>query len=212
MPMQTWREQVMSDQSATRRRAGMGTARLEAFTDGVVAIIITIMVLELKVPSGGDLRDLAGSAPVLLAYALSFVNVGLYWNNHHHMLHATDQIDGRVLWANLFLLFWLSLVPFVIRWQDDTGFAPGATAAYGIVLGLAAVGYQMTERAIVACNGPQSAVARAVGRDRKGRGSIAIYALAVPLTYVNRWFAIALYVAVVALWLVPDRRLARQFE
>jgi uncharacterized membrane protein len=190
----------------------MGTARLEAFTDGVVAIIITIMVLELKVPSGGDLRDLAGSAPVLLAYALSFVNVGLYWNNHHHMLHATDQIDGRVLWANLFLLFWLSLVPFVIRWQDDTGFAPGATAAYGIVLGLAAVGYQMTERAIVACNGPQSAVARAVGRDRKGRGSIAIYALAVPLTYVNRWFAIALYVAVVALWLVPDRRLARQFE
>lgn len=202
----------MSDPPATRRRAGMGTARLEAFTDGVVAIIITIMVLELKVPSGGDLRDLAGSAPVLFAYALSFVNVGLYWNNHHHMLHATGRIDGRVLWANLFLLFWLSLVPFVIRWQDDTGFAPGATAAYGVVLGLAAVGYQMTERAIVACNGPQSAVARAVGRDWKGRGSVAIYAAAVPLSYVSRWIAIALYVAVVGLWLVPDRRIARQFE
>jgi uncharacterized membrane protein len=190
----------------------MPPARLEAFTDGVVAIIITIMVLELKVPSGGDLRDLAGSAPVLLAYALSFVNVGLYWNNHHHLLHATDRIDGRVLWANLFLLFWLSLVPFVIRWQDDTGFATGATAAYGIVLGFAAVGYQLTERAIVACNGPQSAVARAVGPDWKGQGSIAVYVLAVPLAYVSRWIAIALYIAVVALWLVPDKRIARQFQ
>lgn len=190
-------------------RGGMRPGRLEAFTDGVVAIIITIMVLELKLPAGGDLKDLAGSAPVLLAYALSFANVGLYWNNHHHMLHATDRIDGRVLWANLFLLFWLSLVPFVIRWQDDTGFAPGATAAYGIVLGLAAIGYQLTERAIVACNGPGSAVARAIGRDWKGLGSIALYAVAVPLTYVSRWIAIALYVAVVALWLVPDRRFTR---
>ncbi|WP_294444039.1 TMEM175 family protein [uncultured Sphingomonas sp.] len=190
----------------------MRPARLEAFTDGVVAIIITIMVLELKVPAGGALRDLAGSAPVLLAYVLSFVNVGLYWNNHHHMFHATDRIDGRVLWANLFLLFWLSLVPFVIRWQDETGFAPGATAAYGIVLGMAALGFQLTERAIVACNGPQSAVARAIGRDWKGRGSIALYAVAVPLAYVSRWLAIALYVAVVALWLVPDRRFAALFD
>lgn len=193
-------------------RHGMRPARLEAFTDGVVAIIITIMVLELKVPAGGALRDLAGSAPVLLAYVLSFVNVGLYWNNHHHMFHATDRIDGRVLWANLFLLFWLSLVPFVIRWQDETGFAPGATAAYGIVLGMAALGFQLTERAIVACNGPQSAVARAIGRDWKGRGSIALYAVAVPLAYVSRWLAIALYVAVVALWLVPDRRFAALFD
>ena len=124
---------------------------------GVVAIIITIMVLELKVPQGGDLRDLASSAPLLLAYLLSFVNVGIYWNNHHHMLQATDRIDGRVLWANHFLLFWLSLVPFVIRWLDDSTFAPGATAAYGIVLGLASLGYAMTVRAIIACNGPEIA-------------------------------------------------------
>ena len=193
-------------------RTGMRPARLEAFTDGVVAIIITIMVLELKVPAGGDLHDLIGSAPVLLAYLLSFVNVGLYWNNHHHLLHATDRIDGRVLWANLFLLFWLSLVPFVIRWQDESGFAAGATAAYGIVLGMAAVGYQLTERAIIACNGADSAVARAIGRDRKGLGSVALYVAAVPLAYVSRWAAIALYVAVIALWLVPDRRIARELD
>ena len=187
----------------------MGKGRLEAFSDGVIAIIITIMVLELKVPEGGSLSALWGSAPVLLAYVLSFANVGLYWNNHHHMLHATDHIDGRVLWANLFLLFWLSLVPFVIRWLDESGFSVGATAAYGIVLGMAAVGYDLTARAIVACNGPNSAVARAIGRDWKGSGSILIYVVAVPLAFVSRWAAIALYVAVIALWLVPDRRIVR---
>ncbi|MDO6414239.1 TMEM175 family protein [Sphingomonas sp. BIUV-7] len=190
----------------------MKTGRLEAFTDGVVAIIITIMVLELKVPHGGDLSGLAGGAPVLLAYLLSFINVGLYWNNHHHMLHATDRIDGRVLWANLFLLFWLSLVPFVIRWLDDSGFAAGATAAYGIVLGMASIGYELTERAIIACNGPQSPVARAIKHDWKGWGSIAIYCVAVPLAYVSRWIAIALYICVVALWLIPDRRIARELD
>ncbi|MEG3175376.1 TMEM175 family protein [Sphingomonas sp. RB3P16] len=187
----------------------MGPARLEAFTDGVVAIIITIMVLELKVPETGDLSALAGSAPILLAYLLSFVNVGLYWNNHHHMFHAVERIDGRVLWANLFLLFWLSLVPFVIRWLDESEFAAGATAAYGIVLGLAAIGYSLTERAIIACNGKSSAVARAIGSDWKGWGSIALYALAVPLAFVSRWLAIGLYVAVIALWLIPDRRISR---
>ena len=187
----------------------MGKGRLEAFTDGVIAIIITIMVLELKVPEGGSLTALSGSAPLLLAYVLSFINVGLYWNNHHHMLHATDRIDGRVLWANLFLLFWLSLVPFVIRWLDESGFSDGATASYGIVLGMAAIGYSLTQRAIIACNGPESAVARAIGRDWKGLGSIIIYAVAVPLVYVSRWGAVALYVAVIALWLVPDRRIER---
>jgi len=190
----------------------MKTGRLEAFTDGVVAIIITIMVLELKVPHGGDLSDLAGGAPILLAYVLSFINVGLYWNNHHHMLHATDRIDGRVLWANLLLLFWLSLVPFVIRWLDDSLFAPGATAAYGIVLGMASIGYQLTERAIIACNGPQSPVARAIKQDWKGWGSIAIYCAAVPLAYVSRRIAITLYVGVIALWFVPDRRIARELD
>ncbi len=198
---------VMHD--APTSAGGLPTARLEAFTDGVVAIIITVMVLELKVPSGGDLHDLAGSVPVLLAYLLSFINVGLYWNNHHHLMHATDRIDGRVLWANLFLLFWLSLVPFVISWLDESGFAAGATAAYGIVLGMASVGYDLTERAIVARNGPASAVARAIGGDRKGLASIALYAVAVPLAYASRWLAIGIYVAVVALWFIPDRRMAR---
>ncbi len=187
----------------------MGPGRLEAFTDGVVAIIITIMVLELKVPETGDLHGLVGAAPLLLAYLLSFVNVGLYWNNHHHMFHAVDRIDGRVLWANLFLLFWLSLVPFVIRWLDESQFAAGATAAYGIVLGLAAIGYTLTERAIIACNGKTSAVARAIGSDWKGWGSIALYTLAVPLAFVSRWLAIALYVAVIGFWLIPDRRISR---
>ena len=190
----------------------MGPGRLEAFTDGVVAIIITIMVLELKVPETGDLHGLAGSVPVLLAYLLSFVNVGLYWNNHHHMFHAVDRIDGRVLWANLFLLFWLSLVPFVIRWLDESQFAAGATAAYGIVLGLAAIGYTLTERAIIACNGKTSSVARAIGSDWKGWGSIALYTLAVPLAFVSRWIAIGLYVSVIALWLIPDRRIIRVLD
>ncbi|WP_231420487.1 MULTISPECIES: TMEM175 family protein [unclassified Sphingomonas] len=190
----------------------MGPERVAAFTDGVIAIIITIMVLELKVPESGDLRALAGSAPILLAYALSFVNVGLYWNNHHHMFSVVERIDGRVLWANLFLLFWLSLVPFVIRWLDETQFAAGATAAYGIVLGLAAIGYSLTERAIIACNGKQSAVARAIGSDWKGWGSIALYAIAVPLAFASRWAAIALYCAVIGLWLIPDRRMIRAFN
>ena len=190
----------------------LGPGRVEAFTDGVVAIIITIMVLELKVPETGDLHALIGSAPVLLAYVLSFVNVGLFWNNHHHMFSAVERVDGRVMWANLFLLFWLSLVPFVIRWLDESTFAAGATAAYGIVLGLAAIGYSLTERAIIACNGKESAVARAIGSDWKGWGSIALYFTGVPLAFVSRWFAIALYVAVVALWLIPDRRIVRAFE
>jgi uncharacterized membrane protein len=145
----------------------MGPERVAAFTHGVVAIIITIMVLELKVLESGGLGALAGSAPILLAYALSFVNVGLYWNNHHHMFSVVERIDGRVLWANLLLLLWLSLVPFVIRWLDETQFAAGATAANGIKLGLAAVGYSLTERAIIACNGRQSDVARAIGSDWK---------------------------------------------
>jgi uncharacterized membrane protein len=189
----------------------MNTGRLEAFTDGVIAIIITIMVLELKVPSGGELAALSAELPVLLAYVLSFINVGLYWNNHHHLMHATDRIDGRVLWANLFLLFWLSLVPFVIRWHDESHFAVGATAAYGVVLGMAAVGYELTVRAIITCNGPDSRVARAIGRDRKGLGSVALYAVAVPLAFVSRPLAIAIYVGVIAMWLVPDRRIARTF-
>ncbi|SEQ51042.1 TMEM175 family protein [Sphingobium sp. YR768] len=187
----------------------MNSKRLEAFTDGVIAIIITIMVLELKVPSGGSLADLAQRLPLLIAYILSFVNVGLYWNNHHHLFQLNPRIDGRVLWANLFLLFWLSLVPFVIRWLDDSAYSTGATATYGIVLGGAAIGYFLTERAIVACNGTESKLARALGMDWKGWGTLAIYGAAIPLSFVSRWVAVGLYILVIALWFVPDRRFAR---
>lgn len=190
----------------------MNSGRVEAFTDGVIAIIITIMVLELKVPEGDSLMSLAGSIPLFVAYALSFLNVGLYWNNHHHLFQATERIDGKVLWANLFLLFWLSLVPFVIRWLDDTGFGPNATAAYGAVLGMAAIGYALTERAIIACNGPDSAIARAIGRDWKGWTSIAAYVAAVPLAYSYQAASFAIYIGVIAMWFIPDRRVARVLQ
>jgi TMEM175 potassium channel family protein len=190
----------------------MGKGRLEAFTDGVIAIIITIMVLELKVPHGSDFAALASSVPVLLAYVLSFINVGIFWNNHHHMLHATDRIDGRVLWANLFLLFWLSLIPFVIRWMDEAGFTALPTAAYGVVLAMAAVGYTVLQAAIVARNGRSSRLAAALGNDLKGKASLALYVASIPLAFVNPWIAIALYVAVALLWLVPDRRIERSLK
>jgi len=192
-----------------RQPKPMSPGRMEAFTDGVVAIIITIMVLELKVPRDGSLAALSEAAPILLAYVLSFINVGLYWNNHHHLLHVTERVDGKVLWANLFLLFWLSLVPFVIRWLDESGFAPIATASYGVVLGMAAVGYSLTVRAIIACNGRDSALADAIGSDLKGWGSIALYLVAIPAAFFARPISLALYAAVLLLWLVPDRRIER---
>jgi uncharacterized membrane protein len=185
----------------------MGKGRLEAFTDGVIAIIITIMVLEMKVPPGAGAAALVASLPAILVYALSYLNVGIFWNNHHHMLHATAHIDGKVLWANLTLLFWLSLIPFVIRWIDEAGFAALPTAAYGVVLLMAAISYTVLQWAIVACNGTSSALAVAVGRDVKGKLSLAIYAAAVPLAFLNPWIAIILYVAVALMWLVPDPRI-----
>ncbi|GLV23564.1 TMEM175 family protein [Sphingobium sp. Cam5-1] len=202
----------MSDPAKDRPGRGMRSGRLEAFTDGVVAIIITIMVLELKVPEEGTFEALSDSLPILLAYVLSFINVGLYWNNHHHLMQATGRIDGRVLWANLFLLFWLSLVPFVIRWLDASGFSPMATASYGVVLGMAAIGYELTERFIIACNGRQSAVAKAIGRDWKGKISLAIYAVAVPAAFFARPVAIILYIVVLLFWLAPDRRIERALK
>jgi TMEM175 potassium channel family protein len=185
----------------------MEKARLEAFTDGVIAIIITIMVLEMKVPHGADFSALQSSLPVFLAYVLSYINVGIFWNNHHHMLHATERIDGRVLWANLFLLFWLSLIPFVIRWIDETGFTALPTAAYGVVLAMAAVGYNLLQRAIIARNGRDSRLATAVGRDLKGKLSLAAYVAAIPLSFISPWIGIALYVTIAFIWLVPDRRI-----
>jgi len=185
----------------------MAKGRLEAFTDGVIAIIITIMVLEIKAPQGGDLLALKASAPILLAYALSYVNVGIFWNNHHHMLHATERINGRVLWCNLLLLFWLSLIPLVIRWIDETGITPLPTAAYGAVLAMAAVSYVLLQRAIIAANGQASRLATALGHDFKGKLSLAIYVLAVPVAFFAPWIAVTLYIAVALMWLVPDRRI-----
>ncbi len=185
----------------------MSKQRLEAFTDGVVAVIITIMVLDLKSPVGTNLAALKTELPLFLAYALSFLNVGIFWNNHHHMLHATERVNGMVLWANLLLLFWLSLIPFIIRWMDETHFAPMPTAAYGVVLAFSAIAYIFLQQAIIACNGPNSKLARAVGADRKGKVSLTLYFLAIPLAYVHVWIAIALYTIVALIWFIPDRRI-----
>ena len=189
----------------------MSKQRLEAFTDGVIAIIVTIMVLDMKVPAGSDVAGLKAGLPVFLAYALSYTNVGIFWNNHHHMLHITERINGVVLWANLFLLFWLSLVPFAIRWMDETHFAPMPTASYGVVLAMSAIAYLLLERSIIACNGPQSKLANAVGSDTKGKLSLSMYVLAIPLAFVHPWIAIALYVVVAAIWFIPDRRIEALF-
>ena len=185
----------------------MNTARLEAFTDGVVAIIITIMVLEIHVPQGGDLASLRADVPVLLAYVLSYVNVGIFWNNHHHMLHVTERVNGRILWANLVLLFWLSLIPFVIRWIDEAGFVAAPTAAYGVVLACAGLSYTTLQRQIIALNGRESRLAQATGDDLKGKLSIALYLAAIVLAFVWPWLAILLYVTVALIWLVPDSRI-----
>ena len=185
----------------------MSKQRLEAFTDGVIAIIITIMVLDMKVPQGSNIAALRSGLPVFLAYALSFANVGIFWNNHHHMLHITERINGMVLWANLFLLFWLSLVPFVIRWMDETHFAPMPTAAYGVVLALSAIAYLLLERSIIAYNGPNSKLALAVGRDLKAKLSLLIYVFAIPLAFVRPSIALALYVVNATMWFIPDRRI-----
>jgi uncharacterized membrane protein len=185
----------------------MDKQRLEAFTDGVIAVVITIMVLELTVPSGSGFASLGSVVPVFLAYLLSFANVGIFWNNHHHMLHATERINGTVLWANLFLLFWISLIPFVIRWMDETHFAAAPTASYGIVLAMASIAYLLLERAIIACNGTDSRLARAVGSDLKSQMSLVIYLLAIALAFLRPWIAIALYVVNALIWFIPDRRI-----
>ena len=187
----------------------MSKGRLEAFSDGVIAILITIMVLELKVPRGADWAALHSVIPLFLSYLLSFVFLGIYWNNHHHLLQAIKQVDGRVLWANLHLLFWLSLIPFVTGWLGETHLAAVPTALYGVVLLLAAVAYFILTRALIALHGRDSTLATAVGRDFKGKVSVAIYAVAIPLALVQAWLAAALYVLVAVLWLVPDRRVEK---
>ncbi len=185
----------------------MGKGRLEAFTDGVVAIIITIMVLEIRVPQGTNLQALRAEVPIFLAYGLSYVNVGIFWNNHHHLLHAAERVNGKVLWANLAMLFWLSLVPFVIRWIDEAGLTTLPVASYGIVLTGAAIAYTVLTQQLIAVNGHDSRLAQAVGNDRKGKLSLALYVAASALAFVRPWVAIALYIAVSLVWIVPDTRI-----
>jgi uncharacterized membrane protein len=190
----------------------MNKSRLEAFSDGVIAIIITIMVLEMKVPHGAGWSDLDPILPVFLSYVLSYVNVGIYWNNHHHMLHAVRHVTGAVLWGNLLLLFWLSLMPFTTGWMGENHFAPLPTAVYGVVLLMAANSYLVLQRAIIRADGPDSPLARAVGADRKGLFSRFAYFIAIPLAFVRPWIADALYVLVAMIWFIPDRRIERQLK
>jgi uncharacterized membrane protein len=185
----------------------MGKNRLEAFSDGVIAIIITIMVLELKVPHGDSLDALYPLLPGFLSYVLSFLYVGIYWNNHHHMLHASSRVTGRMLWANLHLLFWLSLFPFATGWMGENHFAPMPSALYGVVLLMAAIAYWLLQQSIIAAQGPDSVLKRAVGRDWKGKLSPLLYTVAIGTTFRTQWVAQAIYVAVALLWLVPDRRI-----
>ncbi len=190
----------------------MRTTRLEAFSDGVLAIIITIMVLELKVPHAVELAALKPVLPVLLSYILSFIYLGIYWNNHHHLFQATEEVSGGILWANLHLLFWLSLFPFTTAWMGENHLAPIPTAIYGFVLLMAAIAYYILQRTIIAREGRESLLASAVGRDWKGKLSPVLYLIAIPLAFVNSWIASGLYVFVALLWLIPDPRIERELE
>ena len=188
----------------------MNKTRLEAFSDGVIAIIITIMVLELKVPHGAAWADLAALGPVFLSYILSFVNVGVYWNNHHHMLHAVKQVNGRILWANMHLLFWLSLIPFTTGWMGENHFLPAPVALYAMNLLLCAVAYFTLQRQIIALHGKDSLLANAIGGDTKGKVSLAAYLIAIPMALLGySWMAGALLVAVTLIWFIPDRRIEK---
>jgi uncharacterized membrane protein len=190
----------------------MGKGRLEAFSDGVIAVIITIMVLEMKVPHGENLQALLPVLPVFLSYVLSFVYVGIYWNNHHHMLHVTRKVSGAILWANLHLLFWLSLFPFATGWMGENHFAPLPTAAYGAVLLMAAVAYWVLQQTIVAAEGPESLLKHALGRDLKGKLSPFLYAAGIASSFWSSWVAQGIYTFIALIWLVPDRRIERVFE
>jgi uncharacterized membrane protein len=187
----------------------MHKGRLEAFSDGVIAIIITIMVLEVKVPHGADFAELRPLLPVLSSYVLSFVFIGIYWNNHHHLMQVVRHVSGPVLWANLHLLFWLSLFPFATHWMGETHFAQVPTAAYGVALFCAAIAYYILVRTLLACHEEDSPLARAIGSDFKGKISVAVYVVAIPLAFIDVRASGALYVAVAILWLVPDRRMER---
>lgn len=189
----------------------MGKTRMEAFSDGVLAIIITIMVLEMKVPHGADWHSLVKLVPVFVSYILSFIYIGIYWNNHHHMLHSVTKVNGALLWANLHLLFWLSLLPFVTGWMGENHFAALPTALYGVVLLMAAIAYWILSHCFIRHEGKESLIAKALGKDIKGMASIVIYIIAILLAlFVNQWLAGACYALVAIMWLVPDKRIERQ--
>ena len=188
-------------------KAVMGKARLEAFSDGVIAILITIMVLELRVPHGEDFAALAPLLPVFLCYVLSFIYLGIYWNNHHHMLHTCNQVTGPILWANLHLLFWLSLIPFATGWMGENHFATAPSALYGLVLLMAAIAYWTLQQLIISSQGSDSLLRRAVGSDWKGKASPVLYLIAIIASFRSQWIAQGLYVLVAVIWLVPDRRI-----
>lgn len=187
----------------------MDKNRLEIFSDAVIAIAMTIMVLELKVPHGTDWHALQPLVPTFLAYVMSYIYLGIYWNNHHHMFHATDHIDGRVMWANLALLFWLSLVPFTTAWMAENHFATLPTAVYGLILFLAAVSYSLLYVAIISHCDANNELREVIGRDRKGKASLLLYALGIPLALYNPWIGIGIYILVAFIWFVPDRRIER---
>jgi len=190
----------------------MNKARLEAFSDGVIAILITIMVLEFKVPHGTDIESLTPLAPLFLVYILSYINIGIYWNNHHHMLHAVNHITGAALWPNLHLLFWLSLIPFTTAWMGENHFAALPTAVYGVVLLMCAVAWIILQNTMIRHDGPNSKLHDAIGADFKGKVSMAMYLAAVPLAFVNQMISDVLYVGVALMWLVPDRRIERELR
>jgi len=187
----------------------MRKGRMEAFSDGVFAIIITIMVLELSIPHEASLSALLPLAPVFVSYVLSFVFISIYWNNHHHLIQAIDHVDGRTLWANLHLLFWISLIPFVTGWMGENQFAAWPVSLYGVVLFFAAVAYFILTRTLISLHGRDSVLATAVGRDLKGIVSVVIYLLAIPIAFVNSWISFSLYVLVAIIWLIPDRRIEK---
>jgi uncharacterized membrane protein len=190
----------------------MNKGRLEAFSDGVLAIIITIMVLEMKAPHGADFDDLKPVLPAFLSYVLSFVYIGIYWNNHHHMLQTTRHVSGSILWANLHLLFWLSLVPFVTAWSGENHFASAPMALYGVVLMMAAISYTILQRLIMKEHGEHSLLAEAVGKDLKGKISMTLYIFAIPSAFLSPWMAGAIYVLVALIWLVPDKRIENKIK
>ena len=190
----------------------MNKTRLEAFSDGVIAILITIMVLDLRSPAGTDPSSLIAVLPALATYLLSFIFLGIYWNNHHHLLHATSHISGLVLWANLHLLFWLSLIPFTTRWMSETDFAVLPTATYTLIQGLSGAAYMLLERTILAAQPPESMLAHAIGDDRKGKLSVVLFLVALPLTFLNRWVALGMVALVALMWFVPDRRIESRLK